>query len=59
MSSFAVYISEEEVNALLKQPLASRWTRGQTTLGDLAATLRISPSRSTSEDKLVSNAVSS
>jgi hypothetical protein len=35
-----LYISEEEVNALLKQPLGfPRWARGQTTLGDLAATL--------------------
>jgi AAA+ superfamily predicted ATPase len=34
-----LYISEEEVNALLKQPLGfPRWARGQTTLGDLAAT---------------------
>ena len=35
-----LYISEEEVNALLKQPLGfPRWARGQTTLGDIAAAL--------------------
>jgi SpoVK/Ycf46/Vps4 family AAA+-type ATPase len=34
-----LYISEEEVNALLKQPLGfPRWARGQTSLGDLTAT---------------------
>jgi AAA+ superfamily predicted ATPase len=34
-----LYISEEEVNALLKQPLGfPRWARGQTALGDLAVT---------------------
>jgi SpoVK/Ycf46/Vps4 family AAA+-type ATPase len=34
-----LYIPEEEVNALLKQPLGfPRWARGQTALGDIAAT---------------------
>src|SRR5215467_8914593 len=34
-----LYISEEEVNALLKQPLGfPRWARGQTSLGDLTVT---------------------
>src|SRR5215472_3543884 len=35
-----LYISEEEVNALLKQPVGfPRWARGQIALGDLAANL--------------------
>src|SRR5262249_5080649 len=34
-----LYISEEEVNALLKQPLGfPRWARGQTSVGDLTVT---------------------